>query len=97
MRTGNLKAEKLMRLRLKTSLCKVCRVDSIFLHTFNHKPFAKKCEKRVIVPCTPCTQPTGAYQQMREKMLFTLHTLHEGRGQAEPASTRGGPAAPHKK
>ena len=76
MRTRNLKSEKLMRIRQTIGMCKVCRVDSIFLHTFNYRLFAKKCEKRVYVPCTPCTSPTGACQQMRNKMLFTLHTLH---------------------
>ena len=78
MRTGNLKYEKLMLLRLEISLCKVCRVDSIFSYTFYYQIFCKKCEKRVYVPCTPCTSPTGACQQMRNKMLFTLHTLHNG-------------------
>ena len=97
MRTGNLKYEKLMLLRLEISLCKVCRVDSIFSYTFYYQIFCKKCEKRVYVPCTPCTSPMGEYQQMREKMLSTLQTLHEGRGQAEPASTRGDAATPHKK
>ena len=33
--------EKLVLSRLKTRLCKVCRVDSIFLHTFNYRFFAK--------------------------------------------------------
>ena len=86
MRTGNLKSEKLMRLRLKTSLCKVCRVNSIFLHTFINRIFLKKCEKRVYVPCTPCTRPTGAYQQMQNKMLSTLHTLHNGGAAAAPGA-----------
>ena len=97
MRARKPNSEKLMLLRLEISLCKVCRVDSIFSYTFYYQIFCKKCEKRVYVPCPPCTSPMGEYQQMREKMLSTLHTLHEGRGQAEPASTRGGPAAPHKK
>ena len=42
MRTGNLKSEKLMRIRLKTSLCKVCRVDSIFSHTIYYQISCKK-------------------------------------------------------
>ncbi len=41
--------EKLVLSRLKTRLCKVCRVDSIFLHTFNYRFFALhyniKCNK----------------------------------------------------
>ena len=41
MRTGNLKSEKLMRLRLKTSLCKVCRVKLSFLTLFNYQFSAK--------------------------------------------------------
>ena len=77
MRARKPNSEKLMLSRLETRLCKVCRVDSIFLHTFNYRLFEqKKCEKRVYVPSTPCTSPTGACQQMRNKMLFTLHTLH---------------------
>ena len=94
MRTGNLKAEKLMRIRLKTSMCKVCRVDFIFSYTFNYQFLSKKCEKRVYVPCTPCTSPTGACQQMQKKMLSTLHTLHRGGGgrAGQHAGRRGGPA-----
>ena len=76
MRTRKPNSEKLMLLRLEISLCKVCRVDSIFSYTFYYQILSKKCEKRVYVPCTPCTSPTGACQQMRNKMLFTLHTLH---------------------
>ena len=94
MRTGNLKYEKLMLLRLEISLCKVCRVNSIFLHTFINRIFLKKCEKRVYVPCTPCTRPTGAYQQMQNKMLSTLHTLHNG-GAAAAARSRVTPSVWH--
>ncbi len=42
MRTGNLKYEKLMLLRLEISLCKVCRVDSIFSYTFYYQIFLQK-------------------------------------------------------
>ena len=55
MRTRKPNSEKLMLLRLEISLCKVCRVDSIFSYTFYYQIFCKKCEKRVYVPCTPCT------------------------------------------
>ena len=95
MRTGNLKSEKLMRIRQTIGMCKVCRVDSIFLHTFNYRLFAKKCEKRVYVPCTPCTQPTGACQQMRNKMLFTLRTLHSGSSEAAAARSESAPSGRH--
>ena len=38
------------------TLCGVCRVDTIFSYTFHLQKQKKiKCEKRVIVPCTPCT------------------------------------------
>ena len=92
MRTRKPNSEKLMLLRLEISLCKVCRVDSIFSYTFYYQIFCKKCEKRVYVPCTPCTSPTGACQQMRNKMLFTLHILHTPRvaGKSEHAG-----APPH--
>ena len=78
MRTRKPNSEKLMLLRLEISLCKVCRVNSIFLHTFINRIFLKKCEKRVYVPCTPCTSSTRAYHQMQNKMLSTLHALHNG-------------------
>ena len=94
MRARKLKSEKLMLLRLEISLCKVCRVDSIFSYTFYYQIFCKKCEKRVYVPCTPCTRPTGAYQQMQNKMLSTLHTLHNG-GAAATARSRVTPSVWH--
>ena len=74
--------------RLETRLCKVCRVDSIFLTLLLTGFFVKKCEKRVYVPCTPCTRPTGAYHQMQNKMLSTLHALHNG-GRGRRAPKRG--------
>ena len=91
MRARKLKSEKLMLLRLEISLCNVCRVDSIFSYTFYYQIFCKKCEKRVYVPCT---RPTGAYQQMQNKMLSTLHTLHNG-GAAAAARSRVTPSVWH--
>ena len=42
MRTRKPNSEKLMLSRLKTRLCKVCRVDFIFSHTFINKIFTTK-------------------------------------------------------
>ena len=94
MRARKPNSEKLMLSRLETRLCKVCRVDSIFSHTLINRIFRKKCVKRVYVPCTPCTRPTGACQQMRNKMLSTLHTLHNG-GAAAAARSRVTPSVWH--
>ena len=96
MRTGNLKSEKLMRLRLKTSLCKVCRVKLSFLTLFNYQFSAKNVRNGYIYPAHPAQAPWENISRCR-KRCFLPCTRCTGEAEAEPASTRGDAATPHKK
>ena len=58
MRARKPNSEKLMLSRLETRLCKVCRVDSIFLHTFNYRLFEQKNVRNgYMYPAHPAQAP----------------------------------------
>ena len=91
MRTGNLKAEKLMRLRLKTSLCKVCRVKLSFLTLFNYQFSAKNVRNGYIYPAHPAQAPWENISRCGKRCFLpcTRCTKGEGRQTVYPLSGHG--------
>ena len=69
------------------TLCGVCRVDTIFPHTFLILKFKNKCEKRVYVPCTPRTLQRlfpCLYRRMSVNQKFPVLTFIQRGGSAPP-------------
>ena len=74
-----------------TVVCRVCRVETIFSHTFYFNwILIFLCEKRVIVPCTPCTHRilySVYHQNTRRNQDFSF--LHLFKGGLRPPETPG--------
>ena len=96
MRTGNLKSEKLMILRLEIGMCKVCRVKAIFSHTIYYQIFEQKNVRNgYMYPAHPAQAPWEKISRCG-KRCFLPCTRYTGEAEAEPDGTRGDAATPHK-